>query len=375
MIAIAQRRGAMNGFLAMVRKEFIQMRRDRLTLGMMVGLPALQLLLFGYAIRTEVRILPATVLDESRTAESRALIQVLENTGSFRVIGEAGSRHALDREIERGDAKAGIVIPPDYARRLRRRDGAQVQVGVDAADPLASQSAMSAAALAGAAYSSVLAGGARPPLEVRVRPRYNPGLRSEAYIVPGIIGVLLSITMLVITSMAVVRERERGTLEQLIVTPLGKGALMLGKVVPFVLVGYVQMTVILLLGRLVFDVPIRGSVPLLYLIVASFIMANLGIGLFISTLARSQAQAMQMAFFVMLPNILLSGFMFPREAMPVLAQWIGLALPLTYFLDILRGILLKDVGLGVLWPETLVLTLFAAGLLALSAWRFSKTLE
>lgn len=369
------RRGAMNGFLAMVRKEFIQMRRDRLTLGMMVGLPALQLLLFGYAIRTEVRILPAAVLDESRTAESRALIQVLENTGSFRITGEAASRQALDREIERGDARAGIVIPPDYARRLRRRDGAQVQVVVDAADPLASQSAMSAAALAGAAYGSALAGGVRPPLEVRVRPRYNPGLRSEAYIVPGIIGVLLSITMLVITSMAVVRERERGTLEQLIVTPLGKGALMLGKVLPFVLVGYVQMTVILLLGRLVFDVPMRGSVPLLYLIVASFIMANLGIGLFISTLARSQAQAMQMAFFVMLPNILLSGFMFPREAMPVLAQWIGLALPLTYFLEILRGILLKDVGLTVLWPETLVLTLFAAGLLALSAYRFSKTLE
>ncbi len=365
----------MNGFLAMVRKEFIQMRRDRLTLGMMVGLPALQLLLFGYAIRTDVRNLPTAVLDESRTAESRALVTVLENTGSFRVTGEVESRPELDREIERGNATAAIVIPPDYARRLKRGDGAQAQVIVDAADPLASQSAMSGAALAGAAYGRALAGGARAPLEVRVRPRYNPGLRSEAYIVPGIIGVLLSITMLVITSMAVVRERERGTLEQLIVTPLGKGALMLGKVLPFVLVGYVQMTVILLLGKLVFDVPIRGSVPLLYLIVSSFIMANLGIGLFISTLARSQAQAMQMAFFVMLPNILLSGFMFPREAMPVLAQWIGLVLPLTYFLEILRGILLKDVGLAVLWPETLVLTLFAAALLALSAWRFSKTLE
>jgi ABC-2 type transport system permease protein len=315
------------------------------------------------------------VLDESRTVESRALVTVLENTGSFRVIGEVGSRSALDREIERGNVKAAVVIPPDYARRLKRRDGAQAQVIVDAADPLASQSAMSGAALAGAAYGSALAGVATAPLEVRVRPRYNPGLRSEAYIVPGIIGVLLSITMLVITSMAVVRERERGTLEQLIVTPLGKGALMLGKVLPFVLVGYVQMTVILLLGKLVFDVPIRGSVPLLYLIVSSFIMANLGIGLFISTLARSQAQAMQMAFFVMLPNILLSGFMFPREAMPLLAQWIGLVLPLTYFLEILRGILLKDVGLGVLWPETLVLTGFAAALLALSAYRFTKTLE
>jgi ABC-2 type transport system permease protein len=375
MVAAVQHAGAMNGFLAMVRKEFIQMRRDRLTLGMMIGLPALQLLLFGYAIRTEVRNLPATVLDESRTAESRAFVTVLENTGSFRVIGEVASREALDREIETGRAKAAIVIPPDYARRLKRRDGAQAQVIVDAADPLASQSAMSGAALVGASYSTALVSTAAPLVEVRVRPRYNPGLRSEAYIVPGIVGVLLSITMLVITSMAVVRERERGTLEQLIVTPLGKGALMLGKVLPFVLVGYVQMTVVLLLGKLVFDVPIRGSVPLLYAIVASFIMANLGIGLFISTLARSQAQAMQMAFFVLLPNILLSGFMFPREAMPLLAQWLGLLLPLTYFLDILRGILLKDVGLTVLWPETLVLTVFAAALLTLSAYRFSKTLE
>jgi ABC-2 type transport system permease protein len=367
--------GGMNGFIAMVRKEFIQMRRDRLTLGMMVGIPAIQLLLFGFAIRTEVRNLPAVVLDESRTAESRSLVATLNNTGNFRVIGDVHSRAELEGAIESGRAKAAVVIPPDYARLLKRGEGAQAQVIVDAADPLASQSAMSGAALAGAAYNTALAGGAAPPLEVRVRPRYNPGLRSEAYIVPGIIGVLLSITMIVITSMAVVRERERGTLEQLVVTPLGKGALMLGKVLPFVLVGYVQMTVILALGKLVFDVPIRGSVPLLYLVVAAFIMANLGIGLFISTIARSQAQAMQMAFFVMLPNILLSGFMFPREAMPVVAQWIGLALPLTYFLRVLRGILLKDVGMGILWPETLVLTVFASALLALSTYRFTKTLE
>jgi len=247
---------------------------------------------------------------------------------------------------------------------------------VDAADPLSSQSAMSGAALAGAAYGAIDPGrGGRPAVEVRVRPWYNPGLRSEAYIVPGIIGILLSITMIVITSMAVVRERERGTLEQLIVTPLGKGALMLGKVVPFVLVGYVQMTVILLLGKLIFDVPIRGSVPLLYAVASTFILANLGIGLFISTIARAQAQAMQMAFFVMLPNILLSGFMFPREAMPVLAQWIGWALPLTWFLQVLRGILLKDVGMAVLWPQTLALTAFAVGLFVLSSYRFTKTLE
>jgi ABC-2 type transport system permease protein len=371
-------RSGMDGFFAMVRKEFIQMRRDRLTLAMLIVIPALQLLLFGYAIRTEVRNLPTAVLDESRTSESRALAALLGNSGSFRLIGEVSSRAELEQTIERGRAKAALVIPPDYARRLKRGETAQAQVIVDAADPLSSQSAMSGAALAGAAYGTFATDPARrmtTPVEVRVRPWYNPGLRSEAYIVPGIIGILLSITMIVITSMAVVRERERGTLEQLIVTPLGKGALMLGKVVPFVLVGYVQMTVILFLGKLIFDVPIRGSIPLLYAVVAAFILANLGIGLFISTIARAQAQAMQMAFFVMLPNILLSGFMFPREAMPLLAQWIGLALPLTYFLQILRGILLKDVGMAVLWPQTLVLTGFAVGLLVLSSYRFTKTLE
>ena len=217
-------RSGMDGFFAMVRKEFIQMRRDRLTLAMLIVIPAVQLLLFGYAIRTEVRNLPTVVLDESRTAESRALATLLGNSGSFRIIGEVGSRRELEQVIEQGRAKAALVVPPDYARKLVRGETAQAQVIVDAADPLSSQSAMSGAALAGAAYGAIDPGrGGRPAVEVRVRPWYNPGLRSEAYIVPGIIGILLSITMIVITSMAVVRERERGTLEQLIVTPLGKG--------------------------------------------------------------------------------------------------------------------------------------------------------
>ena len=213
------------------------------------------------------------------------------------------------------------------------------------------------------------------PLEVRVRPWYNPGLRSAVYIVPGIIGVLLSVTMILITSMSIVRERERGTLEQLIVTPIDKTSLMLGKIVPFVLVGYVQMTVILLLGRFLFDVPVRGSLPLLYVLTFAFIVANLGLGLFISTVVRSQAQAMQLGFFFLLPNILLSGFMFPREAMPALAQWIGLLLPLTHFLKVLRGIILKDIGFVELWRPTLVLVGLAALFIVLSVRRFSKRIE
>jgi ABC-2 type transport system permease protein len=213
------------------------------------------------------------------------------------------------------------------------------------------------------------------PLEVRVRPKYNPALRSAAYIVPGIIGVLLSMTMLIITAIAIVRERERGTLEQLVVTPIDKTSLMLGKIVPFVLVGYVQMTVVILLGRLLFDIPVRGSLPLLYALTFAFIVDMLGLGLFVSTVVRTQAQAIQLGFFFMLPTILLSGFMFPRQAMPAPAQWLGLALPLTYYLQVLRGILLKGVGLEYLWREFLALVAFGVLIITLSVKRFAKTVE
>ena len=367
-----------SGLWPMLRKEFIQLRRDRLTLAMVVVLPAVQLVLFGYAIRTEVRNLPTVVLDESQSSESRALIDVMRNTGNFRVTAAVASRAELQRAIVRGDASAAVIIPPDFAVNLKRGRGATAQIIVDAADPMASAAAISGASLAGAARSAAILAersGAQPPLEVRVRPWYNPGMRSEAYIVPGVIGVLLSITSLIVMSLAVVRERERGTLEQLVVTPLSKAGLLLGKVLPFVAVGYVQMTVILLLGKLVFDIPIRGSLLLLYAIAGAFITANLGIGLLISTAVKSQVQATQLGFFVMLPNILLSGFMFPREAMPEFAQWIGLALPLTYFLTILRGILLKSASLSAIWPETLALVAMALVLFSLSLLRFRKTVE
>ncbi len=376
MTALAHVRAS--GLWPMLRKEFIQMRRDRLTLAMVVVLPALQLILFGYAIRTEVRNLPTVVLDESRSSESRALIDVMRNTGNFEITGAVASRAELRQAIERGDASAAVVIPPDFAANLKRGRGASAQIIVDAADPMSSSAAISGAALAAAARSSAILAarsGARLPLEVRVRPWYNPGLRSEAYIVPGVIGVLLSITSLVVMSLAVVRERERGTLEQLVVTPLNKTSLLLGKVLPFVAVGYVQMTVILLLGKLVFDIPVRGSLLLLYAIAGAFITANLGIGLLISTAVKSQVQATQLGYFVMLPNILLSGFMFPREAMPEFAQWIGLAMPLTYFLTALRAILLKSASIDAIWPETVALVGMAVGLFTLSVLRFRKTIE
>jgi ABC-2 type transport system permease protein len=363
---------------AMLWKELVQLRRDRMTLGLMLGIPAIQLALFGYAIQTEVRHLPTVVLDESRTSESRRLVEVLRNSGNFDIVAAVADRAALARAIERGRASAALVIPPDYMRNLKRGRRAEAQVIVDAADPLASAAALSGATLAGSARAAELAreaGQSPTALDVRVRPWYNPGLRSAVYIVPGIVGVLLSLTLVLITSMAIVRERERGTLEQLIVTPIDKTSLMLGKILPFLLIGYVQITVILVLGRLLFHVPMLGSLPLLYLLSFAFIVASLALGLLMSTMERSQVQAMQLSFLFLLPNILLSGFMFPRQAMPPLAQWIGAALPLTYFLTILRGVLLKGTGFAELWPEALALVGFAVGLVALSVARFHKTIE
>jgi ABC-2 type transport system permease protein len=367
------------GFVPMFRKEFIQMRRDRLTLGIMVGVPVIQLLLFGFAIQTDVRHIPTVVLDESRTPSSRDVIAAFENTGNFRIVAHVDGRDALDAWIATGDAQAGVVIPHDFPRDLARGTTATIQVIVDASDPLSSQAALAAAAgvaqIRNLAILSAAAHRTELPLETRVRPRYNPGLRSPNYIVPGLVGVILTITLVLVTAMAIVRERERGTLEQLIVTPITKTELMLGKIAPYVGVGLVQMTTVLLLGRFVFDVPLTGNVLLLYATAFIFIVASLALGLFVSTLVKTQQQAMQAAFFFVLPNILLSGFMFPRQAMPAVFQWIGALLPLTHFLKVLRGILLKGVGVAELWREMVILLAFATLLVALSVRRFRKTLD
>ena len=355
------------------------MRRDRLTLGIMVGVPVIQLLLFGFAIQTDVRHIPTVVLDESRTPVSREVVAAFENTGNFRIVAHVDGRDQLDEWIAKGDAQAAVVIPHDYPRDLARGTTATIQVIVDASDPLSSQAALGAAAgVAQVKNLAILSAAARRtelPLETRVRPRYNPGLRSPNYIVPGLVGVILTITLVLVTAMAIVRERERGTLEQLIVTPITKTELMLGKIAPYVGVGLVQMTTVLLLGRFVFDVPLTGNVLLLYGIAFIFIVASLALGLFVSTLVRTQQQAMQAAFFFVLPNILLSGFMFPRQAMPAVFQWIGALLPLTHFLKVLRGILLKGVGAVELWREMAILLAFAVVLIGLSVRRFRKTLD
>ncbi|MFM7231501.1 MAG: ABC transporter permease [bacterium] len=363
----------------MVMKEFVQMRRDPATLRLMLIVPVMQLLIFGFAIRTEVRHLPTVVLDESRTAQSRAFVEKLLATGNFRAGPQVGSYAAAVAEVDAGRARAAIVIPPSYARDLARGRPTTVQVLVDASDPTASQAAIGAAQLVGQRTNleqlARRGGGVQPPVDVRVRPLYNPALRSAVFIVPGIIGMILSNILIIITALSIVRERETGTLEQLIVTPLARWEIMIGKIAPYVLVGYVQMTTVLVVGATVFHVPVRGPLLALYGASFLFIVANLGLGLFISTLGRNQAQVTQTAFLFLLPNVLLSGFMFPREAMPAAAQAVGALLPLTYYLQLIRGIVLKGNGLLQLWPQMLALAGFAVAFFVFATRRFSKTLE
>jgi ABC-2 type transport system permease protein len=340
------------------------------------------LLIFGYAIRTDVRHLPTVVFDQSRTQESRSFVQSLTATDNFVLARQVNSYDEAIAAVDAGQARAAVVLPPDYARSLKRGRTAAVQVLVDASDPTASQSAIGAAQMVGQRLNIALVAArtgvnlaTRLPIDVRVRPLYNPALRSAVFIVPGIIGMILSNILIIVTALSIVRERESGTLEQLIVTPLAKWEIMLGKIVPYVLVGYVQMTTVLLVGHYVFHVPIRGPLPALYAATFLFIVANLGLGLFISTLGRTQAQVTQTAFLFLLPNVLLAGFMFPREAMPAAARLFGLLLPLTYYLQLIRGIVLKGNGLTQLWPQALALAVFALAFFTFATGRFSKTLE
>jgi len=369
---------------AMVRKEFVQMRRDPTTLRLMLAVPVMQLLIFGFAVRTDVRNLPTVIFDQSRTQESRSFVQSLVATDNFLVKSEVHSYAEAIEAVDAGRARAAVVFPPDYARSLKRGDTAPIQVLVDASDPTASQSAIAAAQLVGQRTNmrlvSLRAGTAgnptlQLPVDVRVRPLYNPALANAIFIVPGLIGMILSNTLIIITALTIVRERETGTLEQLIVTPLAKWEIMLGKIAPYVLVGYMQLTIVLVVGYFVFHVPIRGPLLALYGASFLFIVASLGLGLFVSTLGRNQAQVMQTAFLFLLPNILLSGFMWPREAMPAAARYVGIFLPLTHYLRLVRGIVLKGNGLTELWPQLLALAVFAFLFFMFSTWRFSKTLE
>jgi ABC-2 type transport system permease protein len=366
---------------ALLIKEFIQMRRDRLTFAMMIGLPIVQLLVFGFAINTDVKHLPTIVFDQSLQQDGRDFLSSLQASEYFDIKYVAKNYQEVTESIEQGKTKVGVIIPPDFSANLKHGRSSAVQLIVDASDSMAASSAISAAQLVGQIKSQeILLQKMRgfsgktidPPYDVRIRPWYNPDFVSAFYMVPGILGIVLTMTMVMITSMAIVREREQGTLEQLIVTPLKSHELMLGKIIPYVFVGYVQATVALLVGILVFDLPVRGSVGLLYGLTSLFIVASLALGILISTIAKTQMQAMQMSFFVFLPSVLLSGFMFPREAMPLLFNLLGNLLPLTFYLQILRGIILKGVGLSALWFQVVALTVFITVVLAISIKKFQK---
>jgi ABC transporter DrrB family efflux protein len=364
--------------LVIARKELLQLRRDRLTLAMMVALPLVQLLLFGYAINTDVRHIPTLVYDADQSAASRDLARSLEATGFYDLVGAVRDHGEIARAFAAGRARAALVVPARYAADLGRGRPTTLQLVVDGSDPQVVASATNTAAALvmarGAELVSRRVTGAAEPIRLEPQVWYNPELRTAVYVVPGLVGVILTMTMVMLTAMAIARERERGTLEQLIVSPVSSLELMLGKIVPYVSIGYVQMTLVLLLGKLVFDVPIMGSLPLLYGLALLFISANLAIGLFFSTLAQTQQQAMQMSFFFLLPNMLLSGFMFPFEAMPEPARWLGQALPLTHFLRVVRGIALKGSQLGDVWAELLWLAAILGALVLLASLRFSKKL-
>jgi len=370
---------------AVLIKEFIQMGRDRVTFAMMVMLPVVQLLVFGFAINTDVKHLPTVIFDQSLQQEGRDFVSALTASEYYDIKYNARNLNEVNEYIDSGKAKVGIVIPPDFSRNLKHGRTAAVQVIVDASDSMSASSAINTAQIVGLNKSQEILlrrsqGGSissktDAPYDVRIRPWYNPDFITAYYMVPGIMGVVLTMTMVMITSMAIVRERERGTLEQLIVTPLKVYELMLGKIIPYIFVGYVQATLAIIVGILVFDLPMRGSIGLLYALTTLFIVASLSLGVLISNLAKTQMQAMQMSFFIFMPSILLSGFMFPREAMPKLFYVMGYLLPLTFYLEIVRGIILKGIGINYLMSQLFALTVFIIAVLTASIMKFQKKIS
>lgn len=369
-------------FRALLIKEFIQAFRDRLTFAMMVGVPVLQLVMFGYAINSDPRGLPAAVVSADNSVFARSIISALENSAYFRIAAQPATEAEADRLIARGDVQFVIIIPEDFSRKLVRGERPVMLVEADATDPVATANALAAVlrlnqtALGHDLIGPLAALAGRPaPFEMRVHNRYNPEGATAYNIVPGLIGTILTMTMVMMTAIAVTRERERGTMESLLATTARPLEVMLGKIAPFVLIGYIQVAVILIAAKLLFHVPMLGSLWLLSLSLIVFIAANLAVGFTFSTLARSQMQAMQMGVFFFLPSMLLSGFLFPFRGMPRWAQVIGEMLPLTHILRIARGILLKgndfrDIQAN-LWP--MLIFLGVVSIIALR--RYRQTLD
>ncbi|MBU7005387.1 ABC transporter permease [Phosphitispora fastidiosa] len=371
--------------LSIVKKEIIQIRRDPPSLVMAFVVPVMMLLIFGYAVTTDVEHIKTAVMDMSKSQQSRQMISVFRNTGYFDPDLYVESTGEMTRLLDSGQAKVGLIIPPDYAVKLHRGEQAALQLLVDGSDPLVARTALSTAQVITQKESYDIkvktirqagAGGDfQPAVDLRYRVWYNPDMESMKFNIPGLVGLILQNITILLTAFALVRERERGTLEQLLITPVRPAELIIGKLIPYTVIGFVDVLIILGFGVFWFNVPVNGSIVQLLFFSLLFLMGALGLGLFVSTIAKTQLQAMQIGFAIILPSVLLSGFMFPRESMPQVIQAIGYALPLTYFLQILRGIILKGVGFTFLWKDIMMLTAFVIIILVLSVIRLNKRLD
>jgi len=364
-------------------KEYVQFFRDRRTVAATMLMPLIQVVLYGY-LSSDVRFQPTAVWDLSRTPESRRLLQALTNTQYFSITTPAKNMHDIVERIEGGQAIVGIVIPPDYATLIHEQRSPEVMVAVDASDATAARTSISVAQAVGNSITQDMRikqlriNGASIPktgIDVRARAWYNPGLRQEIFIVPGVLALVMQFTMTFLSMSTIVRERELGTLEQLVVSPIRSSELLLGKMVPLMTIGYINVTTILLLAVFWFHVPVAGSLVLLYLTVLAFFFSTLGLGTLVSTIAKTYIQAIQLIQFFLLPSMLLSGFIFPRETMPLVLQWVSYALPLTYFLTIVRGIIIKGVGVEYLWSQIGWLTLIGLIVFAAAVLRFRKRID
>lgn len=367
--------------LAVLLKELVQLRRDRLTFAMLIGVPILQLVLFGYAINGDPRQLPTVVVASDQGPLVRSIVRAAENTGYFRVVAEVSDGEA-ERLIARGEVQFALVFAADFSRRLLRGEQPALVVYADATDPAATGPAVAALqSLPALALAADLKGALAPlrpgavPFELRLHRRYNPEGVTAYNVVPGLMGVILTMTLVMMTAMAMTRERERGTLETLLATPVRPLEMMVGKILPYMLIGCLQALIVFAASRALFEVPMAGSFALLSAMVLLFIVATLTVGFTFSTIARSQMQSMQMTLFYFLPNILLSGFMFPFRGMPVWAQALGELLPLTHFLRIVRGIMLKGVGWAELWPQAAAMAGFLVVVGAIAMLRYRQTIE
>jgi ABC-2 type transport system permease protein len=367
---------------AIVRKEFIQMRRDRVTFAMMVGIPLMQLMLFGFAINSDPKHLPTAIRAADQGPFARTLVSALRHSDYFALTQEPATEAEAARLLQLGDVQFVINIPEDFSRKLLRGEQPTVLIEADATDPAATGPAISAVrAIADTVLNRDLTGplarlrAKAGPIDFKIHAHYNPENITQYNVVPGLMGVVLTMTMVVITALAITRERERGTMENLLATPVRPIEVMVGKILPYIVVGYIQVSLILLAARFIFGVPMIGNLALLYAVAILFIGANLAVGITFSTLAQNQLQAVQMAFFFFLPSILLSGFMFPFRGMPEWAQWVGTCLPNTHFLRIVRGILLKGNGLAEIAPELWPLLLFLAVAMTVGVKRYRQTLD